>query len=224
MRPFAAAMSSAVSRGLDLFFWRRTLSVPMHRIAVAFRAFFRILFNRIIADQVDRVLNAPSTTTIGHETDISRKNDAATPGAAKPAPKPTTKPTVAPAKRNDALNLLAALQREARLVDFIQEPIAALSDAQIGAAVRDVHRNCHAVVERFFAIEPVEVAAEGSQIEVREGFDPARIRLLGAVTGQPPFRGTLCHHGWKATRCELPQWNGGEESLLVVAPAELEIR
>jgi hypothetical protein len=50
---------------------------------------------------------------------------------------------------------LAALQREARLVDFVQEPIAAYSDAQIGAAVRDVHRGCAEVIERLFSLKPV---------------------------------------------------------------------
>jgi uncharacterized protein DUF2760 len=192
----------------------------MHRIATAFRAFFRVLFNRMVADQIDQVLKAKPVGAIEHQPDLETKVSPASPAVSKPA----AKPAKAPAKRNDALNLLAALQREARLVDFIQEPIAALSDAQIGAAVRDVHRNCQVVVGRMFALEPVEQSEEGSQIEIREGYDPARIRLLGNVTGQPPFRGTLCHHGWKATRCELPRWNGGEESLLVVAPAELEIK
>src|SRR5438034_935106 len=43
-------------------------------------------------------------------------------------------------QRNDALTLLATLQREARLIDFLKESIGEYSDAQIGAAVRDIHR------------------------------------------------------------------------------------
>ncbi len=115
-------------------------------------------------------------------------------------------------------------QREARFVDFIKEPISGYSDAQIGAAVRDVHRDCGALLERLFGLKPVESAAEGSEIQVSEGFDPARIRLVGNVTGQPPFTGKLCHHGWEAVRCELPEWTGGDRSILVVSPAELELR
>ena len=137
-----------------------------------------------------------------------------------PPPKPARKTPV----RNDAINLLAALQREARLVDFIKEPIAGYSDAQIGAAVRDVHRDCAALLDRLFSLEAIESAAEGAEIEVAEGFDPARIRLVGNVAGQAPFRGKLCHHGWEAARCELPAWTGSDRSVLVVSPAEVELK
>ena len=34
---------------------------------------------------------------------------------------------------------LAILQRDSRLIDFLQEDIAAYSDDQIGAAVREIH-------------------------------------------------------------------------------------
>ena len=38
-----------------------------------------------------------------------------------------------------AIQLLALLQREGRLVDFLREDLGSYSDAQIGAAARDVH-------------------------------------------------------------------------------------
>src|SRR4029453_14361313 len=38
-----------------------------------------------------------------------------------------------------AVQLLALLQRDGRLVDFLMEDVAAYSDTQIGTAVRDVH-------------------------------------------------------------------------------------
>jgi hypothetical protein len=180
----------------------------MHRILLAFRAFFRILVNAQLAERIEPVLT----------------------GQALPAPVPAVeeKPTPKPAKpapaRHEALNLLAALQREARFVDFIQEPIADYSDAQIGAAVRDIHRDCAALLRRVFDLKPVESADEGAVIEVPEGFDPARVRLVGNVAGQPPFRGQLCHHGWEAGRCELPAWTGGERAMYIVAPAEVELK
>jgi Domain of unknown function (DUF2760) len=179
----------------------------MHRIAVAFRAFFRVLASALVTEQVERAIKRPSLPAIEQKP------------VEQPAPKPAKKAAV----RNDALNLLAALQREARLVDFFKEPIAGYSDAQIGAAVRDIHRECAAVIERTFGLRQIESAAEGATIEVPAGFDPTRIHLSGNVTGPPPFRGKLCHHGWEATRCELPEWSGGERALLVVAPAEVEI-
>lgn len=178
----------------------------MRRIGLAFRVFFRVLFDAALAERLRPLLigdAAPAT---------------AAPVVEKPQPKPKKAPT-----RSDALNLLAMLQREARLVDFIQEPIAGYSDEQIGAAVRDVHRDCAAVFNRVFDLTPVRAEAEGSTIELSGDFDAARYRLAGQVPEQSPFRGTLAHHGWQATQCELPQWSGTEQAALVIAPAVLEL-
>lgn len=141
-----------------------------------------------------------------------------------PQPKAEARPQAPEPRRSDALTLLAVLQREARFVDFIQEPIAAYSDAQIGAAVRDVHKNCASVLDRLFALRPLMNAPEGASCEVPRGFDPAQFRLTGNVGKEPPFRGQLCHHGWKATKCELPEWMGSSASATVVAPAEVELK
>jgi hypothetical protein len=194
----------------------------MHRIVLAFRAFFRVLMNRIVAEKVEDALKgggAEGAATQGRPATTSPGENAvaAIPGLKVGAARKG-------AVRSDAINLLAALQREARFVDFIKEPIAGYADAQIGAAVRDIHRDCGALIERIFGLRPIESAAEGAEIKVGEGFDPARIRLVGNVTGQPPFTGKLCHHGWEAARCELPAWTGGERSILVVSPAEVELR
>ena len=137
------------------------------------------------------------------------------PDAAAPPPAP---------RRSEAVSLLAVLQREGRLVDFLKEPIAGYSDAQIGAAVRGVHKDCAAALDRMFALEPLRMENEGAPISVPAGFDSAQFRLVGNVTGSGPFRGELTHGGWKAAKCELPEWTGREESALVVAPAEVEIK
>lgn len=132
-------------------------------------------------------------------------------------------PVRKPANRSDAIALLALLQREGRLVDFLKEPIDAYSDAQIGAAVRDVHRDCAAVLERSFEIVPLVEKEEGAAMEIVSGFDPDQTRLTGNVTGNPPYNGILRHSGWKAGKCELPQWQGNSESAHVIAPAEVEL-
>lgn len=181
----------------------------MSRLLVAVRSFFRALVNAEFAAQAARLLN-------GEQLQQQPATAVEAP-ATKPA-KPT-KPA-----RSDAVSLLAALQREGRLVDFLQEPIAAYSDAQIGAAVRDVHRQCHAAIERMFGLVAVVDAAEGSPVTVPAGPEAARFKLVGNVAGQPPYQGKLCHHGWIATRCELAKWTGGDEAALVVAPAEVEIQ
>ncbi len=126
-------------------------------------------------------------------------------------------------KRSAAVTLLATLQREARLLDFVMEPLDDYGDAQVGAAARDVHRDLGTVVKRIFAPEPLSKAEEGSGVRVPSGFDPARFRLTGEVAGDPPFEGTLRHHGWKAQQCEMPAWTGGADSALVVAPSEVEV-
>ncbi len=186
----------------------------MHRIAVAFRAFFRVLANALVAERVEHVLKGQPLTAIEHQP---VEQPARAP--VKAEPKPAKRLPV----RSDALNLLEALQREARLVDFLQESLAAYDDAQIGAAVRDLHRQSAAVLERMFALKPIETAPEGATTEVGEGFDPGRIHLSGNLNGPPPFRGKLCHHGWEATRCDLPAWNGHDDAIYVISPAEIEI-
>jgi hypothetical protein len=182
----------------------------MRRLILALRVFFRTLFNAEIARQVSQILSGP-----------------ATPAAAAPAPVPKPKPKpVAPATpvRNEGINLLAMLQREARLVDFIQESLTGYSDAQIGAAVRQIHHDAAQVLQRAFALKPVWDAEEGAPVEVPAGFDAGRCRLTGNVTGDPPYQGRLVHHGWEAATCQLPAWTGSTTAARVVAPAEIEIK
>jgi hypothetical protein len=129
----------------------------------------------------------------------------------------------APPCRSDALTMLAALQREGRFLDFMMESLDSYSDAQIGAAVRDVHKDCSATVKRMFDIQPLTTQDEGSDIEVPAGFDPAAFHLTGNVTGEAPYKGKVRHHGWKAAKCELPEWTGRDESIYVAAPVEVEL-
>ena len=117
---------------------------------------------------------------------------------------------------------LGLLQREGRLIDFLQEDIEPYDDAQIGAAVREVHRGCKAALKEVFGLSPVLEAAEGSQVEIEEDFDPTRIKLIGNIQGNPPFKGTLRHCGWKFTEVHLPEWTAKEKTD-VLAPAEVEI-
>src|SRR5207237_8362442 len=102
-----------------------------------------------------------------------------------------------------ALHLLAQLQREGRFIDFCEEEIASFSDAEVGAAARTVHGGCRKVLRSAVVLQPVRTDAEGTEVTVAEGFDPASLRLTGNVVGHPPFRGTLRHHGWKAASVKL---------------------
>jgi hypothetical protein len=179
------------------------------RVYLAFLCFFRILFGRPLPEQV--LPAAPPT-----------------PALPPPAPAPVAQAVAAATPKGDAaktegaLQLLALLQREGRLIDFLRESIDGYDDAAIGAAARDIHRGCRKALDEIFTLQPVLGAAENDAVTVEAGFDPARIRLVGNVTGQPPLRGTLRHHGWTAAKVKLPQLTGALDAR-VLAPAEVEV-
>ncbi len=181
----------------------------MRRLILAFRVFFRTLFNAESARQVDLIFSGLAAP-------------APAPGVASPKPKPVA--AAAAVGRNEGVNLLAMLQREARLVDFIQENLSGYNDAQIGAAVRQIHRDAAQVLQRAFALKPVWEAEEGAEVELPAGFDAGRYRLTGNLPEHPPYHGRLVHHGWEATACQLPAWSGSAAAARVVAPAEIEIK
>lgn len=122
-----------------------------------------------------------------------------------------------------AAQILGLLQREGRLIDFLQEDIEPYDDAQIGAAVREVHRGCRNALKEVFGIEPVINAQEGTEVEIDEDFDPSQIKLVGNVSGTPPFKGVIKHTGWKFTDIKLPKWTG-KSTTNVLAPAEVELQ
>ncbi len=174
-------------------------------LMLAFRAFFKSLGGGPTARRIEQALiGEPDTPAL-------------------PAAVPEKTPTPKPQLRSEAITLLATLQREARLVDFLMERLDGYSDAQIGAAVRDVQRDSRAVLERLFALEPVQPGEEGSTVTVPAGFDVGCFRLSGAAQGSEAFSGKLAHHGWRAAKCELPQWSGSKEAARVIAPAEVEV-
>jgi len=177
---------------------------------VAFRSFFATLFDAAVSERVAQAL-VGETPALTQTPAVEAK---------QPSPSP---PKVEPPARSEALTLLAALQREARFVDFVKESLDGASDEQIGAVVRDVHRDCGKVLERMLAIRPLVDQDEGSPVEVPAGFDSARFHLTGNVQGAPPFRGKLGHHGWQATKAELPTWSGQRESAKVISPADVEL-
>lgn len=172
------------------------------RIGLAFRSFFKLLFtsDQALADGVQALLEGK-------------------PLAALPATTTPPEPTVPPA----AVQVLTLLQREGRLLDFLQEDLSGASDAQIGAVVRStVWEKCRKAVQEYLVIEPVLAQKEGDSVTVETGFDPSAIRLIGRVEGDPPFQGKLVHPGWRVTQVKLPTLPEGSDTT-VVTPAEVEI-
>lgn len=136
-----------------------------------------------------------------------------------------TQPTVPPPPPKPsgaALRMLALLQAEARLVDFLLEDIQGLPDQQIGQAVREVHRKAAAALKQHAVISQVLPGNENDTVTVPKGFDPSAIRVVGNVTGEPPFTGQIQHPGWRVTELKLaPAPTGADE--FVLQPAEVQI-
>jgi hypothetical protein len=171
------------------------------RLALSFAAFFRVLFDASYAGRVARLGagEAPS---------------------APPPEAPAVKLHVAPTE--SALQLLGLLQREGRLIDFLQEEVSGFSDAEIGAAARVLHDSLKKALSEHVTLARVRSESEGARISVPKGFSASELRLVGNVVGEPPFSGTLNHAGWRATRIELPKLSEGHD-VHVLAPAEVEL-
>lgn len=184
------------------------------RLSLAFGTFFKTVGDaefaaRVRDDQVGPLAAPPVPTPAP---------------VAKPAPAPVAPAPVLLRETTPeaALQLLTLLQREARLIDFAHENLAAYADADIGAAARVVHEGCARVLKDHFTIQPVRSEAEGTRVTLEEGFDAASVRLTGNVVGKAPFKGTLSHRGWKALDVRLPQL-AKEHDASVLAPAEVEL-
>lgn len=133
-----------------------------------------------------------------------------------PPPPPPPKPWP------DPLLLLTLMQREGRLIDFLLENVDAADNETLGAGVRTIHAACQKVLRDHLDLEPVLKGEEKSIVEVKPGFDPSAIRLTGNVTGSPPFKGTLEHHGWRVAKIKLNKPAEGQDAF-VLQPAEVEL-
>jgi hypothetical protein len=138
----------------------------------------------------------------------------------RPLVEPVEQKPVRPKPSGEPLRLLAVLQRDSRFLDFFMDDIQAAADDQIVAFVKDMHPKCQASLRDHLVLEPVMNQTEGDSVEVAAGFDPSAVRLLGNVTGQPPFHGTLQHRGWHVKEIKLAPPPAGQDEF-VVQPAEV---
>ncbi|MGH7279929.1 MAG: DUF2760 domain-containing protein [Polyangiaceae bacterium] len=177
-------------------------SLPFfERLTFAFAAFFRILFDGAFAERLWRAREIEPSSL---------------------PPKPSEPPPQGDREENGALLLLSILQREGRLVDFLEQEIASFSDADIGAAARAVHEGARRALHAHATLEPARSEKEGAQITLQAGFDASSVKLTGNVRGAPPHTGTLKHPGWRAKEIHLPKAMEGHD-LHVIAPAEVEL-
>jgi hypothetical protein len=182
------------------------------RLSFAFRCFFSLLFQGRIPQDVLQALG-------GAKVDVESLTTAA---KATPAAPKVRGDKPSPESLDRAVQMLALLQRDGRLVDFLEEDVSSYPDGQLGAAVRSIHTSCRQVLERYIKLEPILSSEEDEPVAVPVGFDPAAIKLVGNVTGEPPIRGLLRHRGWRVTEVTLPSLPQGT-GRAIVAPAEVEV-
>ena len=168
----------------------------MNRVALAFRAFFGLLFHGELSPEVIAGLG------------LIRKPEAPAAPVFKPA--------------DGALQMLTILQRDARLIDFLMEDIAGYSDDQVGAAVRSLHGQSREALNRYVSLQPVIDGVEGTFTKPPSS-DPAVVKFLGNVPAAgAPSGGVLRHRGWRAAAVNLPPLNARQD-LTILAPAEIEV-
>jgi hypothetical protein len=196
----------------------------MSRLSFAFSSFFSVLFRGRLPEAAILYLPPEAATPTPPPVLVPVAAPAAAPTPAAAPSRPSAARAAAhPEVRNEgALLLLGLLQREGRLVDFLSEGLENHGDAAIGAAVRDIHRGCRKVLDEHVRLEPVMPGQEEGPVVVPRGFDPSEVRLIGRAAGDPPFRGILVHHGWRAVDVNLPSLSEGVDRR-VVAPAEVRL-
>ena len=170
----------------------------MNRILLAFRCFFNILFGGSLSPEVLTELNLAKRETKA------------------PAPPPPVVKT-----SDGALQFLAILQRDSRLIDFLMEDISSYADDQVGAAVRELHDQCRDSVSRYLTLQPVIDGVEGTFAKA-PSTDAQLVKFVGNVPAKPPTGGILRHKGWRAAKVDLPQLSSKQDAA-ILAPAEIEI-
>lgn len=205
----------------------------MTRLWFAWACFFKVLFDGAFAGRAFAAQAEPpplpppppsARTPKAREGDASARREMTKTTRDTPLAKAMQEVGLADdaaAREIGALQLLAALQRDGRLVDFVEQDIASFSDADVGAAARVVHEGCRGVVRAHATIAPIRSEEEGAKVTLDAGFGP-EIKLTGDVRGVAPYKGTLKHKGWKATSMKLPIPVRGHDAK-IVCPAEVEL-
>jgi hypothetical protein len=193
------------------------------RLWYAFVCWFRVLFDPEFAARAWQAREAlPAAPERPSPTGEALPEPPAATGRAAPAAPaaPPEKPTLPDMRA--ALQLLSLLQREGRLIDFLEEDIASFKDADVGAAARVVHDGCRKALREHVSLEAVRSEQEGEPVTLQEGFDASTVKLTGNVRGAGPYRGALRHRGWRAREVQLPTLLDGADPN-ILTPAEVEL-
>ena len=190
------------------------------RFWMAIVCFFRILFRPKFAQQIEAIVRAWRSEPSGEQPSTSPGRG--TSKGRSTAPELSSAATRSERAHASGLFVLGLLQREGRLLDFLQEEVAPFTDAEVGAAARVVHQGCRNILMQHLTLKPILSDSEGANVTVPDGFDAQRIRLTGNIAGKPPFKGSLKHHGWVASEVRLPSPPDALDPR-ILAPAEVEL-
>ena len=137
-------------------------------------------------------------------------------------------PATAADAEAQVVQFLSLLQERGRFVDFLMQDVQTFGDEQVGRAARIVHQGCRAVLQELCTLTPVTGDAEGSTVSIGAG-QSSEFRLIGSVSGAPPYQGRVLHRGWRTTKVNLPARieksgaTAGPAQGYVVVPAEVEL-
>lgn len=121
-----------------------------------------------------------------------------------------------------AYALLSLMQKEARFLDFVQEDIQELPDAQVGAVCKRIHKDLKKLFKDFLKIEPVFDSKENETVTIPEGFEPSEIQLSGEIDKKAPFKGVLKHKGWMVDSLNLPRRSSSARTK-ILQPAQVDV-
>lgn len=193
------------------------------RLWFAWVCFFRVLFDGAFAARVWSASGVPAAELEPKAEPEERSEPPKLEAAPAEPPPPVAVPAKPEPPPNDAaLQLLALLQREGRLIDFLEEDVASFSDADIGAAARVVHSGCRKALREHVKLEPVRSEEEGAKLTLPPETSPAEVKLTGDVQGAGPHVGVLRHRGWRAVDVTLPTAVAGHDAR-IIAQAEVEL-
>lgn len=155
---------------------------------------------------------------------VEKSRDEKVKPAVTAAPPPPPEASTQSAEEQTML-LLSLLQEKGRFIDFIMQDVATYSDEQVGAAARVVHQGCRDLIIECFKPSAISKIDENASITLEAGFNPREYKIVGNISGQPPYSGTLIHKGWKVQQIKLPKLSRSSEETpnRVIIPAEVEL-
>jgi hypothetical protein len=203
------------------------------RLMLAYVAWFRVLADGAYARRVSRLdepeARRPELASPQKSAKADTSADSANerkPLAAESKPAPPAPAAPGPVPGAEAIALLARLQAEGRLLDFLEDDVKAYSDAEVGSAARVIHEGCRRALREVLPVVPLSDEAEGDALVLAADFDKDVYKLTGNVSGSAPYRGVVRHRGWRVTEVKLGVRTTSpknESHALIVAPAEVEL-